>query len=71
MMYKRGSQKLQYAESVLINKIEVNNNVTHLEIPENIYVLKPKSWLIDCLRRRVVQFRIVMTASYNTQRKRI
>ena len=35
----------------------------------DIYILEPKSWLIDWLRRRVVQFRIVMSASYDTQKK--
>ena len=30
-----------------------------------IYILKLKSWLIDSLRRRVIQFRIVMSASYD------
>ena len=33
----------------------------------DIYILKRKSWLIDWLRRRVVQFRIVTSASYDIQ----
>ena len=34
------------------------------------YILKPKSWLIDWLRRRVVQFRIATSASYDTQKEK-
>ena len=30
-----------------------------------IYILKLKSWLIDWFRRRAVQFRIVMSTSYD------
>ena len=43
------------------------------KLPESmqIYILKLKSWLIACLRRGVVQFRIVMSARYDryTERK--
>ena len=34
------------------------------------YLYTKAEILIDCLRRRVVQFRIVMSASYDTQREK-
>ena len=37
----------------------------------NIYIIKLKFWLIDCLRRHIVQFRIVMSVSYDTLREKI